>query len=243
MPARVKAFLWHLGASVLIALAVAAVVFMVWYPSPLDDALGVTGIFGVILLVDASLGPLLTLVVYKPGKKSLRFDLAVIFCLQLAALGYGLWTVAAQRPAWIVFNADRFDLVQASAIDTRAAGKAAPEYRGAPWTGPRWVGARPSGDRRIRNEMMIEAAIGGPDIPAHPELYRPLDDVAADIRARALPLDRLQRFNAPPAVAATLREWPAAAAWVPLKARARSMVVLLDEQQRRVAVVDLRPWH
>ncbi len=110
MPARIKAFLMHLAVSAVIALLAVLLVFQIWYPAPLHEALGVTDIFLLLPLVDVILGPLLTLLVFKLGKKTLIMDLAVIACLQLAALGYGLWTVAEGRPAWIVYNADRFDV-------------------------------------------------------------------------------------------------------------------------------------
>ena len=44
--------------------------------------------------IDVILGPLLTLLVYKQGKKTLLFDLTVIVLLQISALGYGLWTIS-----------------------------------------------------------------------------------------------------------------------------------------------------
>ncbi|WP_313056119.1 hypothetical protein [Pseudomonas lopnurensis] len=94
MPARIKAFLMHLAVSAVIALLAVLLVFHIWYPAPLHEALGVTHIFLLLLLADVILGPLLTLVVFKIGKKTLIMDLAVIACLQLAALAYGLWTVA-----------------------------------------------------------------------------------------------------------------------------------------------------
>lgn len=242
MPVRVKAFLVHLGVSAVIAALSAFLVFGLWYPPPLSEAVGATRIFLLILVVDACLGPLLTLVLYVPGKKGLYFDLVMIACLQLGALSYGLWAMASERPAWLVFNADRFDLVQASAIDIRHLDLAAPQYRSPPWNGPRWVGAKPSEDRERRNAMMLEAAVGGAGIPQHPELYRPLDEMTDAIRARALPLELLHEYNGPILVTQTLRKWPAATAWVPLMARSRAMTVLLDDQYKVVAVVALDPW-
>ena len=122
MSIRLKAFFLHLSLSAVIALLALLLVFGLWYPAPLHTAVGVTHIFLLLLLIDVVLGPLLTLLVYKAGKKTLVFDLAVIAVLQLSALGYGLWTVAEGRPAWLVFNADRFDLVRVLDIDARKLG-------------------------------------------------------------------------------------------------------------------------
>lgn len=244
MPARLKAFLLHLAASVLIALLALLLVFNLWYPTPLHEALGVTHIFLLLLLIDVILGPLLTLLVFKVGKKTLIMDLAIIAALQLAALGYGLWTVAEGRPAWIVYNADRFDVVTVVDIDTRQLGEAHAQYRNAPWTGPRWVGATRPDDIEQRNSIIFEAVQGGYDLAQRPNLYQPLAEMTQAIRQRAQPLDKLNDFNDATAVRDALQNWPEAVAWVRLMARAKPMVVLLGENKSDViAIVDLNPWH
>ena len=129
MSARVKAFGVHLLTSAVIALAVVALVFGLWYPAPLATATGVTGIFLILLIVDVCLGPLLTLVVYKEGKKTLVMDLTIIVLLQLSALGYGVYTVAEGRPAWLVFSVDRFELVRINDIDERKLDEAAKAFK------------------------------------------------------------------------------------------------------------------
>lgn len=244
MPARLKAFLLHLAASAFIALLALLLVFRLWYPAPLHEALGVTHIFLLLLLVDMILGPLLTLLVYKVGKKTLIMDLAVIACLQMAALGYGLWTVAEGRPAWIVYNTDRFDVVTVVDIDTRQLAEAQAQYRNAPWTGPRWAAAASPDDIEQRNSILFEATLGGSDIAQRPNLYRQLTEMTQAIQQRAQPLDKLTDFNDAKAVRVALHNWPDAAAWVPLMARVKPMVVLLGENKSDViAIVDLNPWH
>lgn len=244
MPARTKAFLMHLAASAVIALLAVLMVFQVWYPAPLHKALGVTHIFLLLLLVDVTLGPLLTLLVFKLGKKTLIMDLTIIASLQLVALVYGLWTVAEGRPAWIVYNVDRFDVVTAVDIDTRQLDEALIQYRNAPWTGPQWVGAARPENPEQRNNILFEAALGGSDIAQRPNLYRPLLAIAEAVRQRAQPLEKLNDFNDAAEVRDALQNWPSAAAWVPLMARAKPMVVLLGENKSDViAIVELHPWH
>src|SRR6218665_193596 len=97
---RFKAFYIHLGGSALVALAMLWLVFVVWYPAPLHDAVGVTNIFVMLLAGDVVIGPLLMLLVFRVGKKTLVFDMAVILLLQLSAFAYEAWTVAEGRPAW-----------------------------------------------------------------------------------------------------------------------------------------------
>lgn len=91
---RLKFSGYHLLISIIMALAATLLVFIIWYPPPLHLATGVTSIFLMLLIIDVTLGPLLTLIVYKPGKKTLVMDLTVIACLQIAALAYGLHSVA-----------------------------------------------------------------------------------------------------------------------------------------------------
>ena len=243
MPARFKACSIHLLLSLLVALAALIWVFNAWYPAPLHDALAVTHIFLLLILVDMMLGPILTLVVYKPGKTTLVFDLTVIAALQLSALLYGLWTVAEGRPAWLVFNVDRFDVVQVVDIDTRHLDQAAREYQAPSWFGPGWVGADRSASGEQSNEILFESIFGGPDIAQRPFLYRPLTEFRAAMQSRAQPLDELAKYNDAETVAAILAAWPQASGWVPLMARVQPMVVLLGERNTEVlGIVPLRPW-
>jgi hypothetical protein len=241
MRARLKAFALHLVASCLLALLMVALVFLVWYPAPLHLAIGVTGIFFLILGVDVVIGPVLTFVVYKVGKKTLKFDLAVIVCLQLAAFGYGLWTVAQGRPAWLVFNVDRFDVARAIDLDDRHLARTPEAYRRAPLTGPGWVASRVPTDIDERNTLTFESTMGGVDLPQRIDLYLPLAQERASLLARAKPLAELGRFNPPEAVSARLAPWPQADAWLPLMASQQAMVVLLAKGEV-LGMVDLRPW-
>ena len=76
MSKRLKFFLIHLSISLIIALSVVGLVFFAWYPTPLVIAVGVTQIFLMMLSIDVIVGPLLGLLVYKEGKKTLKFDLS-----------------------------------------------------------------------------------------------------------------------------------------------------------------------
>lgn len=243
MVTRFRVFFLHFSSSVLISLLTLWVVFYVWYPAPLHDALGVTRIFLLLLLVDMVLGPLLTLLVYKKGKKTLVLDLAVIACLQLSALAYGLSTVAEGRPAWIAFGGDRFELIQVLDIDTRQLDRALQQYRGAPWFGPQWVGAVMPENVEEHNALLFESVGGGSSLVQRPNLYRPLSEMTDSLRQASRSLDVLGNYNDADAVHEALGRWPRADAWLPLMARSKPMVVLLSKARAEVvAVVDLKPW-
>ena len=186
MSSRFQTFLIHLAISALIALAVIGLVFFIWYPAPLHTAVGVTQIFLILLAVDVVLGPLLTLLVYKVGKKTLVMDLTVIVVLQLGALSYGLWTVAEGRPAWLVFAVDRFELVRVLDIDERKLDQADLAYRQSSLLGPQWVAASNPSDSDERNDLVMESVFGGADLAQRPNLYQPLNTQANVIKRREI---------------------------------------------------------
>lgn len=242
MSPRIRAFLIHLAISSLVALLSMCLVFLVWYPSPLAKALGVTPIFLMMLGIDVVIGPLLTLLVYKVGKKTLRMDLTIIVILQLAALSYGVWTMAQARPAWIVFSGNRFDIVQSHLIDTTRLDVTKPAYRNASWTGPVWIAAT-AGDSEESSDILFDALAGGPDLPQRIDLYSPLDQAVDAMRAKALPLSDLNKYNPTASVTAVLKQWPDADAYLPLMAKVQPMTVLLRKSDSKViAVVALQPW-
>lgn len=243
MNPRFQAFALHLAISALIALAVIGLVFFIWYPAPLASATGVTRIFLMLLAIDVILGPSLTLLVYKPCKKTLVFDLAVIACLQLAALSYGLYTVAEGRPAWLVFAVDRFDLVRVLDIDERKLEQADTLYRQPSLFGPQWVAASNPADSDERNDLILESVFGGADLAQRPNLYQPLSAQKDAIAQGVLALSKLSEFNTAEHVNALLAQHPRADAWLPLRANNQDMVVLMHKASAEVvAIVDLRPW-
>jgi len=242
MSFRLRGFFLHLSVSMILALLSIILVFVIWYPSPLYLAVGVTTIFLILLGVDVILGPLLTLLVCKEGKKSLKFDLAVIVFLQLSAFAYGMYTVAQGRPVWIVFNIDRFDLVQAYQVANSYRSDAKPEYRKFSLLGPRIVAARRPLDVEAQNTLIFES-LEGIDIPVRPDLYLPYADDFENVKAAALPLASLSKYNRPDDVNKILAEWPDADAFLPMMTKVRPMTVLIKKETGSIlAIVPLIPW-
>lgn len=60
-------------------------------------------------MVDLVLGPLLTLILFKPGKPSLKFDISVIASIQIAALLYGFYTTYSQQIVALVYADEGFN--------------------------------------------------------------------------------------------------------------------------------------
>jgi len=181
----------HLGISLVIATVVGCLIYFVWYPHPYFQVAGGSNLMLLIMGVDIVIGPLLTLVVYKAGKKGLRFDLACIAVMQAAAFLYGLSVIAQARPVFIVARLDRFIPVYANDLDDIDLAQAQkPEFATRSWTGPHLVGAQSPNDAKDRNDLLF-SGIAGKDLEKFPKYYVPYADVADAIVAKAKPLTDL----------------------------------------------------
>lgn len=248
MKPRYSAFLLHLLISGVIGLIAVCIVFFVWYPDPLQDAVGVTSIFLILLFVDIVIGPLLTLLVYKPSKPSLKFDLSVIALLQLVALCYGMNTVFQGRPAFIVYATDSFVIARAFEIDPDSAKSA--QSKGnlagiAGWGKPHWVAAIASPDPKRDQEILASAMKGGPDWQHLPELFVPLSQVKTQMLKLTYPLHSLRTLHGnDPNIIEELAHWQDnEVKWIPLRGKAKDMVVLVDTRSAEIIkVLDIKPW-
>lgn len=243
MSKRLKFFLGHLSISFLVALLVIGLVFFVWYRSPLAIAVGVTHIFLMMLAIDVIIGPLLSFLVYKVGKKSLKFDLSVIILLQISALLYGIYSIEQGRPAWLVYYADRFELVRKNEIIQDNIAKALPQYQQSSWFKPQYVTVEFSKDVNQRNGDMFTEVLGGISLAQRPERYVELNKAKKQMQQRAQKLELLQQYNNKTDVEKILAKYPQATAFLPMKASAVDMTVLIDQKANVVKIVDLRPWH
>lgn len=108
---RGRAALIHLALSIAVFSAVIVPLLMLWYPPPLFFSDGGWNVVQIAAGVDIVIGPLLTLLVFKSGKKGLKFDLCVIAVMQVAALAWGVHLMYQQRPLLLAFAEDRFSTV------------------------------------------------------------------------------------------------------------------------------------
>ncbi|WP_333653975.1 TfpX/TfpZ family type IV pilin accessory protein [Acinetobacter johnsonii] len=243
MSKRLKFFLSHLSISFLIALLVIGLVFFLWYQTPLATAVGVTQIFLMILAIDVIVGPILGWLVYKEGKKTLKFDLSVIIIIQIAALCYGVYSIEQGRPAWLVFHADRFELVRKNDILLENIDQAQSQFQHVSWSKPQFVAVKSAVSIQQHQNDIFTEVLGGISLAQQPERYVELTEAKAKIQQRALPLKELELYNLKIEVEKTLAKYPKADAWLPLKATAVDMVVLVNKESASIIkIVDLRPW-
>lgn len=243
VPFRIKYFLSHLLISLLIAGASLFLIFKIWYPAPLHIALGIGGLVVMMLAIDVILGPLLTLVLAKKGKKGLKMDLIVIGVVQLSALLYGLYSIDKGRPVAIAFDVNRFELVQKHMIvgdDKKAIIK---QYADSQGVRIPVVAVRPAQNdeelqQRIKNELEL-----GIVSSANPELYETLDKNFERITQSVKPMAELANFNNKALADEVMVQYPQADGFVPLVASSKNITALVDTKNKvLVAVVETRPW-
>jgi len=240
LPFRLRAASLHLLASALVAALAAALVFLVWYPSPYSTLAGGTSLFLLIVSVDVVMGPALTAVAASPvkGRAELMRDLAVIVALQLAAFGYGLHTMALARPVALAFEIDRFRVVTAADIEAPSLAEAPPGLQTLPWTGPRQIAAIKPTDPAEQMKA-TELGLAGFDLSFQPKYWReytPLAD-AAWRAARPVPVLLAKYPQMAGEVARIAKEvgQPAQALrFLPLLSRRESWVTLVAEPGAKV---------
>lgn len=247
---RWKASSIHLAMSAVIGSAVLALMLLVWYPHPIFEAVGGQQVLMILLGVDVTLGPFITLLIFntKKSRRALTFDLSVIAVMQLMALLYGMSVVFQARPAYLVFSKDSFDLVTANMLSEDDLAKAKnPEYRSLPLTGPVYVYSEMPADIKERNEVVL-SAFSGKDLPQFPEYYKPYAEHMVAAGQAASRLVELKKIN--PARATEIDDAIRASGrseadlgFVPLRAKYRSLTVLVGKSDGKIlAVLSMDPW-
>lgn len=190
---RFAAAVVHMFGSACVAAMVFLLVWLVWYPGRLFEAANGTNLMAILILVDITLGPLITLIIFSPAKPSLRFDLTVVVVLQIAFLLYGIWSIYAARPVYIPFDEDRFYLVTASDIDPEEQNKVKdPAFQSFPMLGPKIVGTILPDDPEMREKIKFGGMLGM-GIQLYPQYYVPYGEAVASVKAVALPAQELMK--------------------------------------------------
>jgi len=94
-----------------------------------------------------------------------------------------------------------------------------------------------------RNNDMFAEILAGISIVQRPERYVELNKAKKQMQQREQKLELLQQYNNKTDVEKILAKYPQATAFLPMKASAVDMTVLIDQKANVVKIVDLRPWH
>ena len=239
---RFRASGFHFLISLLVGLVLLALCWFIWYPAPMLMAIGGHEIFLLVVGIDVVLGPLLTLVVFKSGKKTLKFDLAVIGLMQIAALVYGVSTLLEARPAYVAALGDKFQVIQSTEVTDANLAKAKTSL---PWWGPRWVGTKAPTERADIDAVDALTMVGGGR--GHlPQLHAAYDSMKKEILEKSLPIAELKKINA--AKSTEIDAWLAShkytdqtAKFQPISISASNFSVMIDA--KTAAVIGIAPFN
>lgn len=247
---RKKAFLTHLAMSVtlVVALVLVFITFLFPFPYFIEDG-GWNGI-KLIAAIDVVIGPLLTFVVFSPGKRrsKLAFDLTVIGIAQLTALTFGLWTVYTHSTQSVLYLDGSF-----YTVDTSLGQSFNEKYQaligsssGRPFYG---VIDLPD-DEDARKEMRAEALRTGLTLLRRAELLVPLKDSTAGLEI-AQSLRKLEKLYPDRAVLERIETWVRQKGglqedyyFVPLQCRYGVLLSVVRKEDRSIAgfIRDLPPY-
>ena len=237
---RLTASVIHLGVSLCVATLAALLVFGIWYPYPYREISGGRELFLLVVAVDVVLGPLITLAVFNRTKprSELRRDLGLVGVLQIAALAYGIWTVAMARPVHMVFEIDRFRVVHAVDVAPEWLPNTPTDVKALPWTGPTLLGTREFKDNNEKMEATL-VALQGVDIGARPDFWQPYEKSVPDVLKAAKPVTLLKLRFAPQAadidgVLAAAGYSDQNTAYLPMIGRKSFWTVFLDAKTGKV---------
>ena len=244
---RLRAFLVHLSLSAVVVGIAFAIVFFIWYPQPYFDVVGAWYLIRILFIVDVVLGPLLTFIVFKPGKAGLKFDLAVIALVQVSALIYGGTIIFQERPYYMVLAVDRFELVPRKDLDLSNIKYDALKEK--TWIGTIPVFARlpedPEALSRFTEEVMFE---GKPDLERRTEFWHPYDQFASEAPAQARDLhelltdDEITAGKAAPLIEKYEADH-ASLGYLPLLGRTENFAIVLDmETGEQLKVLNVDPY-
>ncbi|MCK7593327.1 hypothetical protein [Pseudomarimonas salicorniae] len=232
---RWKAAGIHLLISLGVVAALAALMLSTWYARGLFQFAQADRLLLLVGAIDVTVGPLLTLLVFRAGKKGLKLDLSLIGLAQVAFLAYGLSVVWISRPAFLVALPERVQLVFANEIDPDTlpvVDGALPRSR-VPWLGPELVGARRPQDPAERARL-VDELIAGRDLPAFPKYYVPFPQLADDLLAASESIESLGRRLGPDerrALHERLRaEYGNGARWVPIVSSRGTATLFIDPE-------------
>ena len=248
---RLKAASVHFSLSAVIALLAMGGAILIWYPPPLFDIMGGGQITAILVAVDVTLGPVITLVIFNPKKprRELFTDYTVVGLVQIAALVYGLDVLSVARPAYVVFVKERFSVVRVSDIEPAELAKVTKEeFKSLPWLGPKTVAAVMPENREERNRILFSAVGGAGDIETMPQHYVAYRERAMDVGRAARPLSELKQSHPDRAGDVQSADEKSgikdeALGYLPIVGKRRDLAVLIDKSSGDIkGYADVDPW-
>lgn len=224
-----------------------ALLRFVWYPDAHFSLAGTARFVWILAAVACIVGPCLTAMVYRAGKRGLGFDIAILAVVEAVAVVWAAVVLYERRPYYAVFAVDRFEVVALGELESTVP---VPDgLRMRPGHEPRLVYAALPDDVERRNALIDDVIFGGgPDIDRRPEFWHPYAAGAAAARARARPLTDLssggdKRARILTAWLASQPGRPGEYAYLPIRGRAADALLILHAKiGYPVDILVVDPW-
>lgn len=187
---KIKVTFLHLFLSLLIVTSVISAMYFLWFPKAYFLLMGGNKLIILIGFIDVFVGPLLTFILFKPGKKGLKFDLYCVAIIQVIALTYGANVMLQARPIFTVFNKDQFQVAAVVDITPEELAKAKkPQWQHPSLTGPQLVAI--GNPNKNDKELVAFAATVSNYAVRYPKLYDEYDNHRKEVIKAGKPLSRL----------------------------------------------------
>ena len=143
----------------------------------------------------------------------------------------------------MVFYADRFELIRKNDLLLENIDQAKKQFQQVSWAKPKFVAIETITNTQQHQDDIFTEVMGGVSLAQKPERYMDFSKATTQLKQRAKSLDMLKQYNDVKQVDRILSTYPQATGFVPLKANAVDMVVLINKEKGEVVkIVDLRPW-
>ncbi|GAB2189100.1 hypothetical protein MAH1_07080 [Sessilibacter sp. MAH1] len=242
---KINAAVLHFLITVVVAICSGILVFQVWFPGRLSQMLGGIDLYILVLSVEVTLGPLMSLVIFNPSKprSELVRDYVIVGVIQLSALIYGLSVVSQSRPVFLVFVKDRIEVVSSFEMDDVDLAEAKDKrFSKKGWFGPVEICSQFPADPQERSDLLF-SAVDGKDIQMFPKYYRECTDgeLIARSFSKDLLLSETVRANNPDFDFTVLPEEDFV--WLPVKHRFGAWVrVYPNKSDESFLYFPLEPW-
>jgi len=187
------AALTHLWLSIAGLAIIATLILFAWYPFPFLQFKD-TGKFSLMLVVIASfIGPAMTWLFYSKSKRKVTrvFELVTIVLIQAVAFVWGGYALYQNRPYFMVFTVDRFEVLTIRDVDIT--GITDSKLLNKPVVGPILLYANMPQDPQVFQKLLKEVMFEGkPDLQFRTEYWSLYEDRQHLTIEPSLPLEALR---------------------------------------------------
>jgi len=242
---RIRAFVTHFAISAVVVGLALALILLAWYPAPYFEVSGAFDVVAILVVAVLIAAPLMTLIVFRPGKSGLVFDLVVIALIQAGALAAGLSVIFQERPYYVVFAIDRFEILARHDVDAAAIDD--DRLRQKPWAGPIYAVATMPDSFAAQQQLINDVLDGKPDIERRPEFWTAYSEDSDVVLRKATPLGDYVRDRPDAASFAVQmmasRTGGTRLVGLPVIGRKDAYVIVIEPADRRpIGMLPVNPW-